>query len=68
MFRYTRSIHLAKELVAELQALNQCIHLRLCVIHGEAGTTGGADGEVIHERLRAVMPCPHRDALFVQNC
>ena len=67
MFRYKRSIHLAKELVAELQALNQCIHLRLCVIHGEAGTARGADGEVIHERLRAVMPGPHRDALFVQN-
>jgi len=67
MFRYTRCIHLAKELVAELQALNQRIHLRLCVIHGEAGTARGADGEVIHERLRAVMPGPHRDALFVQN-
>ena len=67
MFRYKRIIHLAKVLVAELQALNQRIHLRLCVIHGEAGTARGADGEVIHERLRAVMPGPHRDALFVQN-
>ena len=67
MFRYTRCIHLAKELMAELQALNQRIHLRLCVIHGEAGAAGGAHVEVIHEGLRAVVPCPHGNALFVQN-
>ena len=53
--------------MAKLQALNQCIHLRLCIIHGEAGAAGGADGEVIHEGLRAVLPRPHGDTLFVQN-
>ena len=66
LFTFERSGTLTKELVAEFQALNQCIHLRLCVIHGKAGAAGGADGEVIHERLRAVMPGAYGDAHFVQ--
>jgi hypothetical protein len=57
----------SKELVAELQRIDQRVDLCLCVVQTEGRTAGRRYAHMRHQRLRAMVPGADRDALLVQH-
>src|ERR1700690_3611506 len=51
-------------------AVDRCgepVNLLERVVNGERGARGRRDFEKLHDRHRAVMPCPDRDAVLVED-
>ena len=62
-----RSGRSGKELVAGLQRLHQHVHLLGGVVEPERRPAGRRQPQMRHQRLRAVMPGPHRHPLAVDH-
>jgi hypothetical protein len=49
-----------------VQRFNEHIDFLKAIVGGETRTRGGCDAEALHQRLRAMVPGAHGDALTVQ--